>query len=106
MAANRLRLKPDKTEVLFWGDRGWADVGDSLVLNGVTVPLKDQVRSLGVILDSQLSMEAQVNSVSRAAVFQLHLVRRLRPSLPTDCVTLSLIHITRLQNCAANFAEL
>ena len=40
---------------------------DSLVLNGVTVHLKNQVSSLGVILDSQLSMEAQVNSVSRAA---------------------------------------
>uniref|UniRef100_A0A670IP01 Reverse transcriptase domain-containing protein n=1 Tax=Podarcis muralis TaxID=64176 RepID=A0A670IP01_PODMU len=57
MAANRLRLNPDKTEVLFLGDRGRAGVGDSLVLNGVTVPLKDQMRSLGVILDSQLSME-------------------------------------------------
>ena len=66
MAANGLRLNPDKTEVLFWGDRVQAGVGDSLVLNGVTVPLKDQVRSLGVILDSQLSMEAQVNSVSRS----------------------------------------
>ena len=58
MAANGLRLNPDKTEALFWGDRGWAGVEDSLVLNGVTVPLKDQVHSLGlgVILDSQLSM--------------------------------------------------
>uniref|UniRef100_A0A670II27 Reverse transcriptase domain-containing protein n=1 Tax=Podarcis muralis TaxID=64176 RepID=A0A670II27_PODMU len=86
MAANRLRLNPDKTEVLFLGDRGWACGGDSLVLNGVTVPLKDQVCSLGVILDSQLSMEAQVNFVSRAAVYQLHLVRRLRPYLPADCL--------------------
>ncbi|XP_077777885.1 uncharacterized protein LOC144326048 isoform X2 [Podarcis muralis] len=65
MAANRLRLNPDKTEGLFLGDRRRAGVGDSLVLNGVTVPPKDQVRSLGVILDPQLSMEAQVNSVSK-----------------------------------------
>ena len=50
------------------------------------MPLKDQVCSLGVILDSQLSMEVQVNSVSRAAVYQLHLVRRLRPYLPADCL--------------------
>uniref|UniRef100_A0A670IIH6 Reverse transcriptase domain-containing protein n=1 Tax=Podarcis muralis TaxID=64176 RepID=A0A670IIH6_PODMU len=84
MAANRLRLNPDKTEVLFWGDRGRVGVGDSLVLNGVTVPLKDQVCSLGVIKDSQLSME--VNSVSGAAVYQLHLVHRLRPYLPADCL--------------------
>ena len=79
MAANKLRLNPDRTEVLFLGDRGRVGVGDSLVLNGVTVPLR-------VILDSQLSMEAQVHSVSRAAVYQLHLVRRLRPYLPADCL--------------------
>ncbi|XP_060135246.1 uncharacterized protein LOC132592706 [Zootoca vivipara] len=108
MAANRLRLNPDKTEVLFVGDRRWAGVEDSLVLNGVTVPLKDQVCSLGVILDSQLSMEAQVNSVSRAAVFQLHLVRRLRPYLPADCLT-RVVHalvISRLDYCNALYVGL
>uniref|UniRef100_A0A670JM86 Reverse transcriptase domain-containing protein n=1 Tax=Podarcis muralis TaxID=64176 RepID=A0A670JM86_PODMU len=108
MAANRLRLNPDKTEVLFLGDRTRAGVEDSLVLNGVTVPLKDQVRSLGVILDSQLSMEAQVKSVSRAAVYQLHLVRRLRPYLPADCLT-RVVHalvISRLDYCNALYVGL
>ncbi|CAI7934913.1 Hypothetical predicted protein [Podarcis lilfordi] len=108
MAANRLRLNPDKTEVLFWGDREQAGVEDSLVLNGVTVPLKDQVRSLGVILDSQLSMEAQVNSVSRAAVYQLHLVCRLRPYLPVDCLA-RVVHalvISHLDYCHALYVGL
>uniref|UniRef100_A0A670J4S4 Reverse transcriptase domain-containing protein n=1 Tax=Podarcis muralis TaxID=64176 RepID=A0A670J4S4_PODMU len=108
MAANRLRLNPDKTEVLFLGDRTRAGVEDSLVLNGVTVPLKDQVRSLGVILDSQLSMEAQVKSVSRAAVYQLHLVCRLRPYLPADCLT-RVVHalvISRLDYCNALYVGL
>uniref|UniRef100_A0A670II88 Reverse transcriptase domain-containing protein n=1 Tax=Podarcis muralis TaxID=64176 RepID=A0A670II88_PODMU len=108
MAANRLRLNPDKTEVLFLGDRERVGVGDSLVLNGVTVPLKDQVRSLGVILDSQLSMEAQVNSVSRAAVYQLHLVRRLRPYLPANCLA-RVVHalvISRLDYCNALYVGL
>uniref|UniRef100_A0A670HMU9 Reverse transcriptase domain-containing protein n=1 Tax=Podarcis muralis TaxID=64176 RepID=A0A670HMU9_PODMU len=108
MTANRLRLNPDKTEVLFLGDRRRAGVEDSLVLNGVTVPLKDQVRSLGVILDSQLSMEAQVKSVSRAAVYQLHLVRRLRPYLPADCLA-RVVHalvISRLDYCNALYVGL
>ena len=48
MAANRLRLNPDKTEVLFWGDRRQAGVEDSQVLNGVLVPLKERVLSLGL----------------------------------------------------------
>uniref|UniRef100_A0A670HRU4 Reverse transcriptase domain-containing protein n=1 Tax=Podarcis muralis TaxID=64176 RepID=A0A670HRU4_PODMU len=108
VAANRLRLNPVKTEVLFLGDRRRAGVEDSLVLNGVTVPLKDQVCSLGVILDSQLSMEAQVKSVSRAAVYQLHLVRRLRPYLPADCLT-RMVHalvISRLDYCNALYVGL
>ena len=65
------------------------------------VPLKEQVCSLGVILDSQLSMEAQVNSVSRAAVYQLHLVSRPRPYLPTDCLARvgHALVISRLDYC-------
>ncbi|XP_053224964.1 uncharacterized protein LOC128403862 [Podarcis raffonei] len=108
MAANRLRLNPDKTEVLFLGDRRQAGVEDSLVLNWVTVSLKDQVCSLGVILDSQLSMEAQVKSVSRAVVYQLHLVRRLRPYLPADCLA-RVVHalvISRLDYCNALYVGL
>ena len=108
MAANRLRLNPDKTEVLFLGDRVWAGMGESLVLNGVTVPLKYQVQSLGVILDLQLSTEVLVNSVSRGAVYQLHLVHRLRPSLPTDCLA-RVVHalvISRLDYCNALYVGL
>ena len=76
-------------------------VGDSLDLNGVTVPLKDQVHSLRVILNSQLPIEVQVNSVSRAAVYQFHLVLRMRPSLPADCLA-RVVHalvISRLDYC-------
>ena len=52
-------------------------------------------------MDSQLSMEVQVKSVSRAAVCQLHLVHRLRPYLPTDCFA-RVVHalvICRLDYC-------
>ncbi|XP_077788962.1 uncharacterized protein LOC114600407 [Podarcis muralis] len=108
MVANGLRLNPDKTEVLFWGDRGWVGLGDSLALNGATVPLKEQVCSLGVSLDSQLSIEAQVNSVSRAAVYQLHLVHRLRPYLPADCLArvVHVLDISSLDYCNALFVGL
>ena len=50
-------------------------------------------------------MEAQVNSVSRAAVYQLHLVCRLRPYLPADCLA-RVVHalvISRLDYCNALF---
>ncbi|KAF7254481.1 hypothetical protein EYD10_00454, partial [Varanus komodoensis] len=60
MRASKLKLNPDKTEVLLVsGSNSW--VGDlGLVLDGVALPLKDRVRSLGVLLDLELSLEAQV----------------------------------------------
>jgi len=58
------------------------------------VPVVDSVRDLGVVLDSHLTMSAQVSSVSRSAFYQL---RQLRPvvrfltkyaaSLLTACAT-------------------
>ncbi|KAF7244148.1 Lipopolysaccharide-responsive and beige-like anchor protein [Varanus komodoensis] len=40
---------------------------------------KDKVRSLGVLLDPELSLEAQVTAVARNAFFQLRLINQLRP---------------------------
>ena len=41
------------------------------VLDGVALPLKDWVCSLGVLLDPELSLEAQVNSVAKSTFYQL-----------------------------------
>ena len=41
---------------------------------GLHSPLKEQVRSLGVLLEPSLSLEAQVASVARSAFYQLRLV--------------------------------
>ncbi|KAF7235166.1 hypothetical protein EYD10_17982 [Varanus komodoensis] len=63
MRANKLKLNPDKMEVLLvGGSSSW--VGDlDLALNGVALPLKDRVLSLGVVLDPDLSLETQVTVV-------------------------------------------
>ncbi|KAF7239648.1 Very long-chain acyl-CoA synthetase [Varanus komodoensis] len=58
----------------------------SLVLNGATLPLRDKVRSLGVLLDPELSLEAQVTAVARSAFLQLRLINQLRPYLEYDCL--------------------
>ncbi|KAF7236475.1 putative RNA-directed DNA polymerase from transposon BS [Varanus komodoensis] len=86
MRANKLRLNPDKTEVLLVSGSGFG-MGDlDLVLNGVALPLKDRVRSLGVLLDPKLSLEAQVTAVARSAFLQLRLIHQLRPYLENDCL--------------------
>ncbi|KAF7247075.1 putative RNA-directed DNA polymerase from transposon BS [Varanus komodoensis] len=86
MRANKLKLNPDKTEVLLVGGSGFGEGELNLVLNGVALPHRDKVRSLGVLLDPELSLEAQVTAVARSAFFQLRLIHQLHPYLENDCL--------------------
>ncbi|KAF7245728.1 Vasoactive intestinal polypeptide receptor [Varanus komodoensis] len=47
---------------------------------------RDKVRSLGVLLDPELSLEAQVTAVARSTFLQLRLIHQLRPYLKNDCL--------------------
>ncbi|KAF7237674.1 Structural maintenance of chromosomes protein 1B [Varanus komodoensis] len=108
MRANKLKLNPDKTEVLLVGGSGFGEGGFDLVLNGATLPLRDKVCSLGVLLDLELSLEAQVTAVARSAFLQLRLINQLRPYLEYDClatVTHALV-TSRLDFCNALYVGL
>ena len=61
MRANKLKLNLDKTEVLLVNWKVNKAVGIPPVLDGFILPLKTQVRCLGVLLDSSLSLDAQVS---------------------------------------------
>ncbi|KAF7239551.1 Ceramide synthase 3 [Varanus komodoensis] len=72
MRANKLKLNPDKTEVLLMGDsNSWVGVL-GLALDEVALPLKDRVHSLGVLLYPELSLEAQVTEVDSCDQPYLH----------------------------------
>ncbi|KAF7247673.1 Poly(rC)-binding protein 3, partial [Varanus komodoensis] len=108
MRANKLKLNPDKTEVLLVGGSGFREGDLNLVLNGVALPPRDKVRSLGVLLDPELSLEAQVTTAARSAFLQLRLIHQLRPYLEYDClatVTHALV-TSRLDFCNALYVGL
>ncbi|KAF7246618.1 Mitochondrial tRNA-specific 2-thiouridylase 1 [Varanus komodoensis] len=66
------------------------------------------VRSLGVLLDPELSLEAQVTAVARSAFLQLRLIHQLRLFLENDClatVTHTLV-TSRLDFCNALYVGL
>ncbi|KAF7254138.1 hypothetical protein EYD10_00669 [Varanus komodoensis] len=46
----------------------------------------DKVRSLGVLLDPELSLEAQVTAAARSAFLQLRLIYQLRPYREYNCL--------------------
>uniref|UniRef100_A0A803TL80 Reverse transcriptase domain-containing protein n=1 Tax=Anolis carolinensis TaxID=28377 RepID=A0A803TL80_ANOCA len=108
MRANKLKLNPDKTEVLLVSRKAEQGIGLQPVLDGVALPLKTQVRSLGVLLDSSLSLEPQVSAVARGAFAQLRLVRQLRPFLGrSDLATVVHALVTaRLDYCNALYVGL
>lgn len=73
MWVNKLELNPDN--VL------WINPIRSGNRNSIIFPLKTQVRSLGVLLDSSLSLYTQILEVAMSAYTQLKLVHRLHPFL-------------------------
>ncbi|XP_053100645.1 uncharacterized protein LOC128322765 [Hemicordylus capensis] len=79
--SERKELNPDKMEVMLVSRRANRDEEILPVLDGVALPLKEQVCSLGVLLDLALLLEAQVEVVARGAFAWLRLARQLRPFL-------------------------
>ncbi|KAF7239662.1 putative RNA-directed DNA polymerase from transposon BS [Varanus komodoensis] len=108
MRANKLKLNPDKTEVLLVGGSGFGEGELNLVLNGVALPPRDKVRSLGVLLDPELSLEAQVTAAARSAFLQLWLIHQLRPYLENDCLATAThaLVTSRLDFCNALYVGL
>uniref|UniRef100_A0A803TS28 Reverse transcriptase domain-containing protein n=1 Tax=Anolis carolinensis TaxID=28377 RepID=A0A803TS28_ANOCA len=108
MRVNKLKLNPDKTEVLLVSRKAEQGIGLQPELDGVALPLKAQVRSLGVLLDSSLSLEPQVSAVARGAFAQLKLVRQLRPYLgkPDMATVVHALVTSRLDYCNALYVGL
>uniref|UniRef100_G1KYX6 HSR domain-containing protein n=1 Tax=Anolis carolinensis TaxID=28377 RepID=G1KYX6_ANOCA len=108
MRANKLKLNPDKTEVLLVSHKAEQGIGLQPVLDGVALPLKTRVCSLGILLDSSLSLEPQVSEVARGAFAQLRLVRQLCPFLgKSDLATVVHTLVTsRLDYCNALYVRL
>ncbi|KAF7246016.1 Potassium voltage-gated channel subfamily KQT member 4 [Varanus komodoensis] len=88
MRANELKLKPDKMEVLLVSGSGFQVIDFGPVLYGIALPLKDRGRSLAVLLDPELSLEAQVAMVVRSAFLLLWLIHQLHLYLDEHCLTM------------------
>uniref|UniRef100_A0A8C1KKX3 Reverse transcriptase domain-containing protein n=1 Tax=Cyprinus carpio TaxID=7962 RepID=A0A8C1KKX3_CYPCA len=105
MTSNFLLLNSEKTEVLIIGPKSSAcnDLERCLSLDGCSVNSSSSVRNLGVLFDSNLSLESHVSSICKTAFFHLKNISKLRPMLSMSNAEM-LIHAfmtSRLDYCNA-----
>jgi hypothetical protein len=97
MSANQLKLNNDKTEFIIFRPRHrtFAPQDYTINIGNTTLLPVSHVRNLGVIQDSCLTMEKQVNNITRACYYQIRNIGKIRRSITTDaCRTLIQASIT------------
>jgi len=95
--SNRLQLNPAKTEVLWCttSRRRHQLQSTALLIDGVPVTPVQNVRDLGIYIDSDLSMRTHVQRMTSscfAALRQLRKIRRLVPSATFQTLTVALVN--------------
>ena len=82
---------------------------DSIVFTGCLIPFASKVKSLGVTLDSALSMKQQINTACRACYFHIRqIISKIRKILSQESVAklVSCFVHSRLDYCNSLHADL
>ena len=108
MTAHHLKINLDKTELLFLPGKD-SPIHDLTFNfdNSVLTPT-ETARNLGVTLDSQLSLTANITATTRSCRFMLYNIRRIRPLLTQKAVQVLVqaLVISRLDYCNSLLAGL
>ena len=77
MTQNFLQLNKDKTEIIVFGAPDQRSKVNAK-LASLSLQTKNQVRNLGVILDSDLNFNSHINSITKSAYYHLKNIARMR----------------------------
>ena len=79
-------LNPDKSEVFVFGTSASLRAAEltSVKICGVELPVALNIKSLGVVLDSRLTFEKQVQSICKSCNYHLWALRHIRHLVPQD----------------------
>ena len=100
MKANALKLNEDKTECIIFST-GKDPVYMTLLAGTQTVKSQDTVKVLGVMLDSKMTLNQQISSISRSVHMHITKIKRIRMYI-SDFALKTLIQSTvtvRLDYC-------
>ena len=77
MRENFLQLNEDKTEIILFGSKEKrVSIGKYLETRALTIT--DQVRNLGVLIDSDLTFSSHIKAVTKAAFYHLRNINRIK----------------------------
>ena len=85
---NGLALNPDKSEeIVFGATQRSRSLPFTYTVNvaGTIVQVSNQVRILGVTLDSRLSFDAHISVFTKSCFYHIRALRYIRPNLTLDC---------------------
>ena len=81
MIGNKLSVNPDKTEYLLFNSKN-INVSASINLNLNTISLSECAKNLGVIFQSNMSMDKHISSVDKTCFHQLREFCHIRSFIP------------------------
>ena len=102
---NGFALNPDKSEAIVFGNSQRSrslPITSTVNVAGKIVQVSNQVRILGVTLDSRLSFDAHISALSKSRFYHIRAFRHICPNLTLDCsknITCSLV------GCRLNYAN-
>ena len=103
MFSNKLKLNGSKTEFLIIGKKSQLDKvkNVSIQVADSTVKPSNDVRNLGVYLDSELNMRKHIDNICKSTYFKLRNISKIRKCL-TEEVTINILCayvISRVDYC-------
>jgi len=103
MASNRLKLNTNKTQFMCAGTRQQLSKvsANSILLDGASIELSDEVMLLGVVVDCELTFAPYIKRLAARCFYQLRQLRTIRRTL-TISAAKTLVHaviISRLDYC-------
>ena len=81
MSEHHLKINLDKTELLFLPGKGSPTHDLTITFDNSVLASTQTARNLGVTLDSQLSLTANITATTHFCRYMLHNIRRIRPLL-------------------------
>ena len=101
---NGMLLNPDKSEVLLVARKANAEkfaCGSGVCVAGSSIAFSVQLKSLGVVLDQNLSFDQHVSNIVKSSNFNIRALRHIRPLLDKSVANTMACSIvsTRLDYC-------